>query len=75
MSEKGRYLAFLLRLWQEGGVDPPLWRASLESPQSSERRGFASLADLFTFLEKEVCQIAQGQPMPGAGEKGGSSDT
>ena len=65
------YVAYLLRLWeaQEGGS--AVWRASLESPQTGERRGFASLADLFTFLEYEVCQAAQGQPSPSAGGKGG----
>jgi hypothetical protein len=62
MKQQKRYLSYLLRLWQESGGsppgdplgDPPLWRASLESPQSGERLGFASLADLFAFLEKET---------------------
>jgi hypothetical protein len=59
MNQRNRYLAYLLRLWQESagdspGSDPPLWRASLQSPQSDERLGFASLEDLFTFLEKET---------------------
>jgi hypothetical protein len=55
-----RYLSYLLRLWQESGgsSDPlgnrPLWRASLERPQAGERLGFASLADLFAFLENET---------------------
>ena len=61
-------MAYLLRLWQvEGGENAP-WRASLESPQSGERRGFAGLVELFTFLEK-ACQVAQGQPPPSAGER------
>lgn len=52
-----RYLVYLLRLWQEGGEAadsarrPAVWRASLQSPQSEESRGFASLVDLFIFLE------------------------
>ncbi|MGD2178249.1 MAG: hypothetical protein PVG71_10550 [Anaerolineae bacterium] len=66
MNQQTRYLAYLLRLWQEGGGcpegdplgapldEPPMWRASLEIPQSGERLGFASLADLFTFLENET---------------------
>ncbi len=59
MNQQKRYLAYLLRLWQESagdlpGGEAPLWRASLERPQSDERQGFANLADLFVFLEKET---------------------
>jgi len=75
MSNRRRgYAAYLLRLWQvEEGEDAP-WRASLESPQSGERQGFASLGDLFTFLEKKVREIARDQPPPGVEEKGGDSE-
>jgi hypothetical protein len=75
MSNRRRgYVAYLLRLWQvEGGENAP-WRASLESPQTGERRGFAGLADLFAFLEKEVCQAAQNQATPGTGGRGGDSE-
>jgi hypothetical protein len=48
------YLSFLLRLWRartEAGV---VWRASLESPHSGKRIGFASLDDLFSFLRQET---------------------
>jgi hypothetical protein len=73
-SRRG-YVAYLLRLWQvEQGENAP-WRASLESPQTGKRRGFAGLAELFTFLEKEVCQVVQDQSPPGAGERGGDNDT
>ena len=59
VNQERQYLAYLLRLWQEGAGDPPggerpLWRASLERPQGDTRQGFASLADLFAFLEKET---------------------
>ena len=54
MDQERRYLAYLLRLWQEGDGDPPQWRASLERPQSGDRLGFASLADLVAFLECET---------------------
>jgi hypothetical protein len=49
-NQQSRYLSYLLRLWQESGGDPPLWRASLESPQSDELRGFAGLDGLFAYL-------------------------
>ena len=54
VNQEGRYLSYLLRLWQESAGDPPLWRASLESPRTGARRGFASLEDLFAFLERET---------------------
>jgi hypothetical protein len=59
VNRKRRYLSYLLRLWQESAGDPaghdsPLWRASLERPQSDVRQGFAGLTDLFAFLEGET---------------------
>ncbi len=58
VKQQGRYLSYLLRLWQEHGGsqqgDAPLWRASLERPQSDVRQVFASLADLFAYLESET---------------------
>jgi hypothetical protein len=61
VNQERRYLSYLLRLWQENGGDPPLWRASLERPQHGERLGFASLVDLFDFLDKET---ESGSPGP-----------
>jgi hypothetical protein len=63
-----------LRLWREKDKGKTGWRASLENAHTGERRGFASLGELFAFLEKEVCQAAHDQAAPGAGEKGGDSD-
>jgi len=70
MNEQRRYLAYLLRLWQESAGDlpggdlprgeAPLWRASLERPQSEKLQSFASLADLFAFLEKETGSSSPG---------------
>jgi hypothetical protein len=54
MDRETRYLSYLLRLWQQGGGEGSQWRASLESPQSGERRAFASLADLFAFLREQT---------------------
>ena len=45
------YLSYLLRLW---GADQDAWRASLESPMTGERHGFASLKDLFAFLQAQA---------------------
>jgi hypothetical protein len=74
MSNRRRgYTAYLLRLWQvEEGKDAP-WRASLESPQTGERLGFAGLVELFAFLE-QACGGAQGQATSGTGEEGGDTE-
>jgi hypothetical protein len=62
------YQSYLLRLWQESAGEPaavelvdcdepralPLWRASLESPGTGERHGFASLEDLYAYLDKKT---------------------
>ena len=47
------YLSYLLRLWQEG-EEKKTWRASLENSRTGERRGFASLDDLYRYLLGET---------------------
>jgi hypothetical protein len=42
------YHAYLLRLWREEESLP--WRAELVSPQTGEKRHFASSGQLFEFL-------------------------
>jgi len=58
-AEQRRYLAYMLRLWQVSSDGEPIWRASLESPHSGERRGFANLEMLFAFLEAKTVELAQ----------------
>jgi hypothetical protein len=58
-KEQSDYLSYLLRLWRVSDEEKAVWRASLESPHTGERRGFANLADLFTFLEKETGHAAR----------------
>ena len=69
------YLAYLLRLWQVRDKGQVGWRASTENVHTGERRGFAGLAELFTFLEDEAGGCAQGPPTPGAGDSGGDIQT
>jgi hypothetical protein len=58
MSEKKRgYTSYLLRLWPVEDKGRLVWRASLESPQSGKRWGFASLDALFAFLRQETVEI------------------
>jgi hypothetical protein len=57
-EEPPRYLAYMLRMWQatcDGGL---AWRASLESPHTGERQGFADLRALFEFLERRLDDAA-----------------
>lgn len=51
---KGRYLAYLLRLWQVKDAGKLIWRASLEDSHTGERQGFPSLEALVTFLLEQV---------------------
>jgi len=73
-SEHRHYVSYLLRLWQTRSGGELIWRASLESPHTGERRGFASLDELFTFLQKETSHVAQGQTAPNADEKRDDAD-
>ena len=52
-QEQPDYLSYLLRLWRVS-EEKAAWRASLESSHTGERQGFASLDDLFDFLQKQI---------------------
>jgi hypothetical protein len=54
MDKQRRYLSYMLRLWETSNGERQIWRASLESPGSGERQGFASLRDLIQFLEAQT---------------------
>lgn len=43
------YRAYLVRLWRDDAQEP--WRASAQSVQSGELVRFATLQELFAFLE------------------------
>lgn len=66
MKQPPAYLSYLLRLWQSGHKGKAVWRASLESPMTGERLGFASLKELFAFLETQAEEAEQ--PSPGRDE-------
>ena len=46
------YLSYMLRLWRTGKESA--WKASLEDPQTGERRGFGSLNALVHFLQQQL---------------------
>ena len=60
MPDKEHYKSYLLRLWREGdgkgkgGQERQVWRASLQSPHSDRRMGFATLEGLFRFLRQQA---------------------
>ena len=56
MNKQQHYLSYLLRLWQTSDRGKQVWRASLEIPGAGERQGFASLEDLFDFLQTQTGQ-------------------
>jgi hypothetical protein len=62
------YFAYLLRIWRADGDDEPIWRASLQRPGGAERRGFASLEELFAYLRSQA--YAGATPVPPAAERG-----
>ena len=55
-TDRVDYQAYMLRLWQDQDETNPVWRASLESPHTGERQGFASLDALFDYLRQRVDQ-------------------
>jgi hypothetical protein len=54
MDKQPRYLSYLLRLWQTSDGARQVWRASLETPGTGERQGFANLKDLFNFINAQA---------------------
>lgn len=53
-DEQQGYVAYLLRLWQVGSGASAIWRASLDDPRTGERKGFADLASLYTYLSDQL---------------------
>jgi len=53
----------MLRLWPVEQDGEMVWRASLESPLTGERRGFATLEALIAFLQAEIIR-AEGPKKP-----------
>ena len=70
-KEQADYLSYLLRMWRVSREGEAVWRTSLESPHTGRRRVFASLTDLFAYLEKEVGLGARRPAGRNADEKGG----
>jgi hypothetical protein len=52
-GEQSDYQSYLLRLWRAKEGEEG-WRASLESAQTGERRGFATLDALFDYVRLQT---------------------
>ncbi len=52
------YQAYLVRLWQDSEQTP--WRASTQCAQTGEKRFFADLAALYTFLMAQTTEQEKG---------------
>ncbi len=46
------YISYMVRLWRS--TSSPEWLASLETPGTHERHGFADLASFFAFLLEQT---------------------
>jgi hypothetical protein len=55
--ETVEYYSYLLRFWKVTEEGKPGWRFSLEDPLSGERRGFADLGDLISYLITLTCNL------------------
>jgi len=65
-GDRSAYQSYLLRLWRvkEGEEG---WRASLESAQTGERRGFATLDALFDYVRSQT-RVGSGPTPCGEGD-------
>ena len=74
MSREERdYKSYLLRLWRTRRKGEPVWRASIESPHTGQRKAFTGLPGLLAFLEKEIGSVADNRPAPDTDEEGGDA--
>jgi hypothetical protein len=60
-DEETGYRAYLLRLWRADRAGADVWRACLQSSGTEERHLFASLEQLFAFLEDETGRRSPGR--------------
>ncbi len=51
-TKQSQNLTYLLHLWRIERNGESVWWASLENPRIGERHAFASLAELFSFLDE-----------------------
>jgi len=47
-------MAYLVRLWREGGSGAAVWRATVEDPHTGELMGFPDVDALLVFLKTQT---------------------
>jgi hypothetical protein len=65
-----RYRSYLLTLWEERGREgsaPAVWRFRLEDPRTGNQVGFASMDELFGYLQRQTGRV----PGTDGGHEGG----
>jgi hypothetical protein len=67
------YVSYLPRLWR-GSDEGAVWRASLQSPHTGERVGFASLEKLHDFLRRKTWAVQDAHAAQDAGRERGGGD-
>ena len=63
-----RYRSYLLRLWREAPGSP--WRCQVSCTGTGQEQRFATLAEVFEFLEADAAGVSEG-----ADGHSGTSDT
>lgn len=58
------YFSFLLRFWQAGTPENPLWAASLEAPHTHEVIYFQTLQSLFDHVHHLAEESTHTSPKP-----------
>ncbi len=61
IKRQPQYQSFILRLWQERGLQEETavsWRFSLENTESGQRLGFNQLEDVCNFLKRQTLDVA-----------------
>lgn len=63
-SRPPRYRSYLLRCWETGGGGPQrpaTWRFSLQDSETGQKRGFADLEALVTYLQTALASEIDGE--------------
>ena len=63
-EERPHHVSYLLRLWQVEDDGRVTWRASLQSADTGERMGFATLVALLSFLEQKCGAVDSAKANP-----------
>jgi len=76
MTRSDCYRAYLLRLWRVNQNGETVWRAAIENAHTNERRAFANVGELFSFLRQQTGrQETDGEPAESQGDSDSRDST